>query len=68
MVDSRRMEDHHKQFKLERLGDGELFVEVTCQNCRAKFTINMDCESIRERMDEHAKFCSKAKATSANPK
>jgi hypothetical protein len=51
------MDDHYKQFKLERLGDGEMFVEATCHVCSVRITIDLDRESIRERLQEHADKC-----------
>jgi hypothetical protein len=59
------MEKFYKDFKLERLGDGEKFVEATCPKCLIKFTIDLDRESIVERLDEHLPACraaNKAKA------
>ena len=53
------MEDYQlrRQFTLERLGDGEMFLEATCQLCRRKFTIDMNMENIRERLEQHAEDC-----------
>ena len=51
------MEKIYKDFKLERLGDGEKFVEATCPKCRKKLTIELDRESIAERLELHAEKC-----------
>ena len=52
----------HKQFKLERLGDGEMFLEATCQLCRRKFTIDLYFENIKERLKYHVEKCHAAQS------
>ena len=59
------MEKVYKDFKLERLGDGQKFVEATCPKCLTRFTIDLDRESIIERLDEHLPVCRAAKKANA---
>lgn len=51
------MEKNYKDFKLARLGDGEKFVEAVCPKCLKKLTIDLDQESIVERLEGHAQKC-----------
>ena len=60
------MEKVYKDFKLERLGDGEKFVEATCPKCLKRFTIDLDRESIVERLEVHAQKCNPLKAAKTN--